>query len=127
MASQPTLHPGPSDPQRLVKRWQAARTWARLIREAECLWHVDVRTLHRLAAQELGQLQHEVPPTMRLRVNNWLQRFGVATRLGMAEPLDTEQQGADGCQEQGKKKLLPGRSSSGEKRWTGDPNRSGGI
>jgi len=64
-----------------LRRWQRARTWARLIREAEALWHVDLRILHRLAAQELGQLLEEVPPGMRRRVNPWLKRFHTATRL----------------------------------------------
>jgi hypothetical protein len=43
-------------PQHGLQRWQSVRTWARLIREAEALWRVDVRALHRLAALELGQL-----------------------------------------------------------------------
>lgn len=64
-----------------LHRWQTARSWARLIREAESLWHVDVRVLHRLAAQELVQLVQEVPPRLRGRVNLWLHRFGVLTRL----------------------------------------------
>jgi len=64
-----------------LRRWQTARTWARLIREAEALWHVDVRVLHRVAAEELGQLVQEVPPAMRARVNLWLERFHTATRL----------------------------------------------
>lgn len=64
-----------------VRRWQTARTWARLIREAEALWRVDVRALHRLAAQELFQLVQEVPPRLRRRVNLWLVRFKVMTRL----------------------------------------------
>lgn len=68
--------------QRRLRRWQAVRTWARLIREAEALWRVDVRALHRLAAQELGQLVVEVPSPLRRRVNRWLVRLGVATRLG---------------------------------------------
>ncbi len=67
--------------QRRLRRWQAARSWARLIREAEALWRVDVRALHRLAAHELGQLVQEVPPRLRQRVNRWLTRLGVATRL----------------------------------------------
>ena len=67
--------------QQQLQRWQAARTWARLIREAEHLWHVDVRALHRLAAKELGQLQTEVPQHMRWRVNRWLRGLGAATRL----------------------------------------------
>ena len=41
--------------------WQRARTLARLIREAEDLWHVDVKDLRRLGALELDQLLHEVP------------------------------------------------------------------
>ena len=39
-----------------LQRWQQVRTWARLIREAECLWHVDVRALRRMGALELSQL-----------------------------------------------------------------------
>ena len=71
----------PVFPQQGLQRWQSVRTWARLIREAEALWRVDVRTLHRLAAQELGQLIQEVPPHLRGRVNRWLAGFGVVTRL----------------------------------------------
>jgi hypothetical protein len=67
--------------QQRVRRWQTARTWARLIREAEALWRVDVRALHRLAAQELFQLVQEVPPRLRRRVNLWLEQFKVVTRL----------------------------------------------
>jgi hypothetical protein len=82
----PPLQPShlelPDPVQRRLQRWQAARTWARLIREAEALWRVDVRALHRLAAHELGQLVQEVPPRLRQRVNRWLARLGVATRLG---------------------------------------------
>jgi hypothetical protein len=37
-----------------LRRWQTARSWARLIREAEALWRVDVRVLRRLAAMELA-------------------------------------------------------------------------
>jgi hypothetical protein len=66
---------------RIVRRWQDARTWARLIREAEALWHIDVRDLHRLAALELGQLIEEVPKRLRARVNRWLAWYRVATRL----------------------------------------------
>jgi hypothetical protein len=66
---------------RSLASWQVSRTWARLIREAECLWRVDVREMHRLAAQELGSLLTEVPPRLRSRVNRWLKRFGVVTRL----------------------------------------------
>jgi hypothetical protein len=72
---------GREDPLERLRRWQTVRTWARLIREAEALWRVDVRVLHRLAAQELGQLLQEVPPSLRHRVNQWLERFHVVTRL----------------------------------------------
>ncbi|MFY8150148.1 MAG: hypothetical protein ACOVNL_13150 [Prochlorococcaceae cyanobacterium] len=71
----------PDPPQVRIRRWQNVRTWARLIREAEALWRVDVRALHRLAALELGQLLQEVPPRLRRRVNRWLRRMGVITRL----------------------------------------------
>ena len=64
-----------------VQRWQNTRTWARLIREAEALWHVDVRDLKRLVALELSQLLEEVPPSLRGRVNRWLERYRVHTRL----------------------------------------------
>ena len=74
--------PGARRLQQQLLQWQAARTWARLIREAECLWHVDVRALHRLAAEELGLLLQEVPPPLRPRVNRWLRGYGVVTRLG---------------------------------------------
>lgn len=67
--------------QQSVRRWQTARSWARLIREAEALWRVDVRALRRLASQELFQLVQEVPPRLRRRVNLWLVRFNVLTRL----------------------------------------------
>jgi hypothetical protein len=64
-----------------LQRWQDTRTWARLIREAEALWHVDVRDLRRLGALELHQLLEEVPPTLRPRVNRWLRCYRVTTRL----------------------------------------------
>jgi len=64
-----------------VQRWQDTRTWARLIREAEALWHVDVRDLRRLGALELSQLLEEVPPNLRPRVNRWLRCYRVITRL----------------------------------------------
>ncbi|MEB3332700.1 MAG: hypothetical protein VKI83_09450 [Synechococcaceae cyanobacterium] len=64
-----------------MHRWQTARSWARLIREAEALWRVDVRVLRRIASQELLLLPREVPPVLRQRVNRWLQHFHVATRL----------------------------------------------
>lgn len=86
------LGSGPLDPgveeskpgdgmQERLRRWQTVRSWARLIREAESLWHVDARLLHRLAAEELVRLVQEVPPRLRRRVNRWLERFHVATRL----------------------------------------------
>ncbi|AII43320.1 hypothetical protein KR100_08080 [Synechococcus sp. KORDI-100] len=64
-----------------LRHWQQVRTWARLIREAEALWHVDVRALRRLGAVELSQLIEEVPATHRRRVNRWLDSYSVATRL----------------------------------------------
>ena len=70
-----------SSPRPLLMRWQVVRTWARLIREAEALWHVDVREMHRLAAHELAELIAEVPPSLRPRVNRWLERLGGRTRL----------------------------------------------
>ncbi len=66
---------------RQLRRWQMARTWARLIREAEALWHVNVRDLQRLGALELAQLLQEVPPSLRPRVNRWLEGYGALTRL----------------------------------------------
>ncbi|MEB3321504.1 MAG: hypothetical protein VKI81_01625 [Synechococcaceae cyanobacterium] len=88
MAARPPIQPrGWGDPpQERVRSWQTARTWARLIREAEALWRVDVRVLHRLAAHELLQLVQEVPPRLRRRVNRWLAQFGVATRLHDPRP-----------------------------------------
>ena len=61
--------------------WQRVRTWARLIREAEQLWHVDVRELKRLGALELSQILGEIPPCQRQRVNRWLKGYAAATRL----------------------------------------------
>jgi len=75
------LHPGGDALRRRLLRWQVTRTWARLIREAEALWHVDAREMHRLAAHELSSLLQEVPPRLRRRVNRWLRRLGVQTRL----------------------------------------------
>jgi hypothetical protein len=68
-------------PRQQLMRWQVCRSWARLIREAEALWRVDVPSLRRLAAGELGLLVQEVPPLLRGRVNRWLAGFGVRTRL----------------------------------------------
>ena len=67
--------------QNRLRRWQQVRTWARLIREAEALWHVDVRALRRMGAEELSQLLAEVPPAQRHRINRWLDGYRVATRL----------------------------------------------
>ena len=75
---------------RRVRRWQQVRTWARLIREAESLWHVDVRELRRLGAIELSQLVEEVPPRQRIRVNRWLNRYSVETRLTCPQNDQTE-------------------------------------
>ena len=66
---------------RRLRHWQQARSWARLIREAEHLWKVDSRELKRLGALELTQLLQEVPPSHRKRVNLWLIKFSVATRF----------------------------------------------
>ena len=52
-----------------------------LIREAEDLWHVDVKDLRRLGALELDQLLHEVPTGLRPRVNRWLKGYGAKTRM----------------------------------------------
>jgi hypothetical protein len=81
MADPPIRTPSGDDLHTRLLRWQGSRTWARLIREAEALWRVDVRAMHRLAAGELLALVQEVPPRLRRRVNRWLRRFGVATRL----------------------------------------------
>ncbi|MGC6483364.1 MAG: hypothetical protein ACON4T_07370 [Synechococcus sp.] len=64
-----------------LQAWQRVRTWARLIREAERLWHVDVRELKRLGALELSQLLGEIPPGQRQRVNRWLKGYAASTRL----------------------------------------------
>ena len=68
-------------PQTRLRHWQQARTWARLIREAEALWHVDVRALQRMGAEELSQLLEEIPPAQRQRINRWLHGYAAATRL----------------------------------------------
>ncbi len=64
-----------------LRQWQQVRTWARLIREAESLWHVDVRELRRLGELELSQLLREVPLSHRGRVNRWLIGYSVSTRF----------------------------------------------
>lgn len=68
-------------PRMRLQAWQRVRTWARLIREAEQLWHVDVKELKRLGALELSQLLGEIPPSQRLRVNRWLKGYAASTRL----------------------------------------------
>ncbi len=78
----PSAHGTLCDPLRKrLRQWQQVRTWARLIREAESLWHVDVKEIRRLGALELSQLLEEVPPAQRGRVNRWLHRYSVATRF----------------------------------------------
>jgi hypothetical protein len=72
---------GPDQVSQRLKHWQSVRTWAWLIREAEALWSEDARFLQRLGAAELLQVVHEVPPKLRRRVNRWLKRFHVLTRL----------------------------------------------
>lgn len=79
------IHRQHGAPRSRLRTWQQVRTWARLIREAEALWHVDVRALHRVAALELSQLLEEVPPEQRTRVNRWLVRYDVATRFNRHE------------------------------------------
>ena len=64
-----------------LRQWQQIRTWARLIREAESLWHVDVRELRRIGAIELSQLLEEVPPSHRRRVDRWLVKYSASTRF----------------------------------------------
>jgi len=44
--------------------------------------------MHRIAAQELMALISEVPPRLRQRVNRWLARFGVTTRLNHGDRVD---------------------------------------
>ena len=70
---------------RSLQQWQQARSWARLIREAEILWKVDKKELKRLGALELSQLIEEIPPSYRRRINRWLVKFSVSTRLNIGE------------------------------------------
>ncbi len=58
-----------------LRHWHQARSWARLIREAENLWHVESREIRRLGALELSQLFQEIPPFLRKRVNRWLDNY----------------------------------------------------
>ena len=78
-----------------LRHWQQVRTWARLIREAEALWHVDVRALRRIGALELSQLLEEVPPEHRQRVNRWLHCYSTSTRF---TPVATDPS-SDFCQQ----------------------------
>ncbi len=64
-----------------LRKWQQVRTWARLILEAESLWHVDVKEVRRLAALELSQLLDEVPSSDRERVDRWLEVYSASTRF----------------------------------------------
>ncbi len=66
---------------RSLHNWQQVRSWARLIREAEILWHDEQKELKRLGALELDQLIKEIPQRNRRRINLWLKKFSVATRL----------------------------------------------
>ena len=51
---------------------------------------MDVRELRRLGAIELSQLVEEVPPIQRTRVNRWLNRYAVATRLICTQNEETD-------------------------------------
>ena len=64
-----------------LRHWQQARSWARLIKEAENLWQVEEKEIKRLGALELSQLLNEVPPSYRRRVNLWLIKYSVGTRF----------------------------------------------
>ncbi len=73
---------GSPDPlQKRVNAWQQARTWARLIREAESLWKEDQKEIKRIGELELSQLLSEIPKNQRQRVNRWLKYYLVTTRL----------------------------------------------
>ena len=75
------MHLEKADIRRSLRHWQQVRSWARLIREAEILWHVDHKELKRLGALELSQLINEIPPSYMRRVNLWLAKFSVETRF----------------------------------------------
>ena len=68
-----------------LRQWQQVRSWGRLIREAENLWHVEVREVKRLGALELSHLLDEVPLPLRPRVNRWLENYASAKRLNCKE------------------------------------------
>jgi len=64
-----------------LRHWQQVRSWTRLIREVENLWHLEDKELRRIGAMELSQLFEEVPYALRPRVNRWLDNYAAATRL----------------------------------------------
>ena len=66
---------------RSLHNWQQVRSWARLVREAEMLWHDEEKELKRLGALELDQLIKEIPTAYRRRINLWLVKYSVGTRL----------------------------------------------
>ena len=66
---------------RSLYKWQQVRSWARLVREAEILWHDEQKELKRLGALELDQLIKEIPFSYRRRINLWLVKYSVGTRL----------------------------------------------
>ncbi len=63
-----------------LRQWKQVRSWARLIRAAENLWHVDEKELKRLGAIELMQLHHEVPLLQRKRVKRWLDNYSLGNK-----------------------------------------------
>lgn len=66
---------------RRLRKWQYARTWARLISETESLWRLEYRELRRIGAIELSQLLDEIPLGYRRRVDSWLIKYSAATRF----------------------------------------------
>ena len=58
-----------------LRHWQEVRSWARLIKEAQKLWHDDAKALRRLGALEISQLFSEVPPVLARRVHMWLDKY----------------------------------------------------
>ena len=81
------LHPHQRPLRSRLRQWQQVRTWARLIREAEALWHVDVRDVSRMGADVLSVLFEVVPSPLSKRVNRWLRCYAVATRLTVASTV----------------------------------------
>ena len=71
-----------SDPlQGRLRHWQQVRSWVRLIREVEPLWHFEDKEFRRLGAMELSQLFQEMPLALRPRVNRWLDNYSAAMKL----------------------------------------------